>query len=97
MNWFYTKVMSWLFGQAIANSDRVRVAIASALSAGFLLIISKCAFCSAILTPELADKLAIAIVTLGLKMMHSLDSRDIAAPDEVVPGEAMPEPPPLPQ
>lgn len=97
MNWLYSKIMSWALGEAIANSDRVKIGVVTALTALAAQLIPVCGFCPAILTPALLDKIAAAIVVLGLKLIHSLDHRDIAAPGETVVGEAIPDselPPP---
>ncbi len=101
MNWLYTKIMAWLLGEAIANSDRIKLGLAGTISgvisAAFVLVIQRCTFCAEYLTPELAMKLAVmvaaAVWSVTLKLIHSLDHRDIAAPNEVVEGEAMPEAP----
>lgn len=97
MDWLYTKMMSWAFGQAIANSDRIKIGIYSALASAAAMLAPACSFCPAILTPEVLHYIAAGIVTLAIKLIHSLDHRDIAAPGETVPGEAMPDgelPPP---
>ncbi len=96
MDWVYKKVMAWFVGEALANSDRVKTAIYTAvlapIGAVFALAIARCQPCADFLTPELATKLALGvaatIVSLGIKLIHSLDVRDVAAPGEVVEGAA---------
>ncbi len=97
MDWIYKKVMSWAFGEAIAHSDRIKIAIYSGLVSISALLAPACSFCPSILTPQVMQAIAGGIVALGIKLIHSLDHRDIAGPNEVVAGEAMPEPPPLPE
>ncbi len=94
MDWLYKKVMSWAFGQAIAHSDRVKIAVYSGLVSAAAMLAPACPFCPSILTPDVLHAIAGGVVALGIKLIHSLDHRDIAGPDEVVLGEAMPELPP---
>lgn len=93
MNKIYVKVMEFFVGRALANSDRVRAAFHAAVLSGLTMLAANCDFCNSILTKEVAQWIAGTIAALGIAVIAALTGRDVAAPDEVVDGEAMPEPP----
>ena len=93
MNFIYTKIMKWLVGEALANSDRVRVAVGAAVTSLLTLIASQCAPCQALLTPEVTHWIVGVVGAAAVALIHSLGTRDVAAPNEIVAGEALPEPP----
>lgn len=93
MDFLYKKIMTWLFGAAIAHSDRIKVAVAGFLTTLVLNFLKGCAVCQPFLTPELMDWLNKAILTAVGLLIAALSHRDIAAPDESVAGEAVDLPP----
>jgi len=96
MNWIYGKIMSWLVGEALANSDRIKIAVFGIVSTALVQIAAACPACGSFLTPDvkswICNAIAGAVVTLILAITH----RDIAAPGQTVPGAAVdaPLPPP---
>lgn len=93
MDFLYKKVMEWLFGAAMANSDRVKSAVYGVITSALVLIAGRCQVCNAFLTPEVSNWIAGTIATLAVSIIAALSKRDIAAPNELVEGEALPEPP----
>ena len=94
MDWFYKKIMAWAVGEALANSDRVKLAIYTGLGSLLALATPACPFCPALFTPAVMQTVAAGIVALGIKLIHSLDTRDVATPGEIVAGAAIPIGPP---
>lgn len=92
MHDIYVKFMTWLAGEALANSDRLKTLIGGLLGAVLVKGLAGCAFCSTFITPDDATKLAMAIVGSALAMVASLTKRDVAAPGQTVAGAAVPAP-----
>lgn len=90
MNFIYTKIMGWILGEALANSDRIKVIVAGAISTLILNLAATCAACQPFLTPDLVNRLSMTIAGFVVTMVASLTHRDVAAPGEVVAGAAIP-------
>ena len=88
MNYIYTKLMSFAIGEALGNSDRVRVMAVSLAGIIFTHILAACAVCNQILTPDVVRDLTIAIGGFAVTMVASLSHRDVGAPGQEVPGAA---------
>ncbi len=96
MDFIYKKLMTWAFSEAMAHSDRARVAVMGVATSVLTLIAAQCSPCQALLTPEVTHWIVGVIGTATVTVINSLGHRDVAGPNEIVPGEALPEPPPLP-
>ena len=95
MNYLYTKLMSWAVGEALANSDRVRVMAVALCGILFTRILAACPQCSMILTPDVVQALTVALGGAAVTLVAALSHRDVGAPGQVVPGAA-PVVPPVP-
>lgn len=88
MNFIYTKLMTWILGEALAHSDRIKVAVAGFITTLVLNLAGSCAPCQAFLTPELVNKLSLSIAGLVVTLIAAISHRDVGAPGQVVPGAA---------
>lgn len=89
MNAIYTKIMSWLVGEALANSDRIRVALAGVIATLILQGLASCQVCATFLTPDKVQALSLTIAGTVVTLVLSLTHRDVAAPGETVAGAAV--------
>ena len=95
MNYLYIKLMSWAVGEALANSDRVRVMALALVGIFFTRLLAACPQCSLILTPDVVNALTIALGGAAVTLVAALSHRDVGAPGQSVPGAA-PVVPPVP-
>jgi hypothetical protein len=93
MNFIYTQFMNFLFGQAVANSDRIKVAVMGVMGMALAWFAALCTPCKMIMTPELTTFICNWIGGLAVTVILGLTHRDIAAPGQTVPGAAVPAPP----
>lgn len=84
MNAIYTKIMGFLFGEAIANSDRIKIAVAGFVTGLIVNLTKGCSFCQTILTPEVVDLINKGIAGLVVTLIAALSKRDIAAPGQTI-------------
>ena len=98
MDWIYQKIVGFFLGEALANSDRVKVVIAGFIGKALLTVAAGCAVCAALLTPEIVSQLTNLIAGAVVTLVAALTHRDVAAPGQTVPGAAVDigPPPPLP-
>lgn len=89
MNTLYTKLMTWLIGEALANSDRMRVMAMGLAGVVFTRILGACPSCNMILTPDVVNAVTAAIGIAAVGMVGSLTHRDVGAAGETVPGAAV--------
>lgn len=92
MNWLYTQVMSWLVGEALANSDRIKVTVAGIVTAVLVQVAGACPACAPFLTPEVKAWICNAIAGAVVTLVAALSHRDVAAPGQTVDGAAVPLP-----
>lgn len=88
MDALYKKVMSYLVGEAMAHSDRIKVQVIGFVAIALLWIAHACGACGSILTPEVVTALSITIGTFVVTTVLALTQRDIAAPGQYVAGAA---------
>lgn len=94
MNFIYTKVIGFFLGEALAHSDRIKVAIAGFLATAILQLSAACGFCQALLTPDLVDKLSMTIAGLVVTLIGGISARDTKTPAEAAGADAfLPAPP----
>ncbi len=92
MHDLYVRIMGWIAGEALANSDRLKVTIGGFLAAIALKALSGCSVCASILTPDVVNQLSAGIAVAVVSLVASLTKRDVAAPGQVVEGAATDKP-----
>lgn len=88
METIYKKILTWALGEAMANSDRVKVAIGSVVGVLLVKLLAYCPACSSFLTPENQTALTQVIEGAGALLIAAFSHRDIGAPGQSVPGAA---------
>lgn len=92
MNTIYKMIMSWLLGDAMAHSDRIKTAVYGSIVSALVLVAGQCSVCNAILTPDVTKLIAGIIATCTVSIIAALSHRDVGAPGQWVPGAAQDDP-----
>lgn len=96
MNFIYTKIMNYLVGEALAKSDRIKVAVAGAISVVLTNLLGACQICQAILSPEVVNNISMTIAGTVVTLILSITHRDTLTPYETAAaGKAVAPMPPL--
>ncbi len=95
MNTIYTKIMEFLIGKALANSDRIKVVVAGFVATALIQLGHSCGFCGGILTPEVTDWLSKAVAGAVVTLVLAITHRDVAAPGQTVGTDGSFPPPPV--
>ena len=88
MNFIYTYIMKFLVGEALANSDRMKVGVMSVVTIALTNLAGACTVCQALLTPAVVNAISVTVGGWALSMILALTKRDVAAPGQSVAGAA---------